>query len=137
MACLTGGALHDIAEIFLIIVDATHEPRIIPYQHCLTSRRDHILVFHATEFACREARTVHNQLSSFTGMVGIGCVGDMHKDLSFEHDACFETLGDQPRKIDGRVDTNRCENISALYIRRQLVFWDWSVLPTVSQYSSG
>lgn len=69
-------------------------------------------------------------------MVGVDGVGDVREDLSLEHNACLETLGDEPWKIDGRVDTDRRENVSAVYPRRKLVFWNWSVLPKESQYSS-
>ena len=115
---LTGGALHNIAEIFCTVVDVTTDLALVPYQHRLAANRNHVLVFHATEFAGGEAGAVHDQISSFAGMVGVDGVGDVREDLSLEHNACFETLADAPRKIDGRVDTDRCENVSAVDTRR-------------------
>jgi hypothetical protein len=116
--------LHDVGGLIGTIISARsrrHDARIIANYDHLASSRIHLLIYDARQLGRHEPGAVDDD-GRFPGVVHVGRLSDVLRDAAFADDAVLQALSQQPREVDGGIDTHGSE-ANARIVARWQVAW--------------
>lgn len=128
-----GSPSHDVASLFWAIIcarEGEHCWRDVPHHYNLASCGNHRLVLDTTKFRGRQSGTIDHEVSGSAGVMDArgGCICNVFENCPLHDDTVFQTLRNQPRQVDGSVNTDRREARGVVDSWFELRFWDFAEL---------
>lgn len=118
-------ALHDVCNLRSAIVRSrrgNHRMALVPHENNLRSSRRHGGILDASKLERSQGSSINDDVCRLAGVTEGLCVANVRQDDSFEDDAVFEALADEPGEIDDGIDAHAREFAS------RIVAWNDFVL---------
>lgn len=105
-------ALHDVRNLRSAIISprrGNHRMALVPHENDLCSSRRHGSILDASKLERSQRSSVDDDVCRLAGVTERLCVANVRQDDSFEDDAVFEALADEPGEIDDGIDADARE----------------------------